>query len=139
MTRHHMRTAVRHTLRDSSQPAGRRSILRNRWLLGACLLAGCAGMLLGQGFSGGSHHSSYDPRKPLPLAMPDAYALATDHIGAATNRFHCVSATCLEVGNQRTTGWSFAFLNADGQQADVKVFLDKAVWLDARSSALLKQ
>jgi len=99
-----------------------------------CLVSG---LLFAQGYSGSSRHLSLDPKKPLPLTLPDAYVIAVKRIGAATNRFHCVTATCLDATNQWSTGWTFSFSNTNSGQVTVKVFFNKEIWIDMNSSALL--
>ena len=80
----------------------------------------------------------YDFKKAPPLALPVAYALALRRIGPATNRFHCVTATCLERSNNWSTGWTFEFSSTNAQHATVKVFFNTRVWLDPQTAALLK-
>src|SRR5205807_408091 len=40
--------------------------------------------------------SPYDPRMAPPISLSEAEVLATQRIGLATNRFYCISASCLE-------------------------------------------
>jgi hypothetical protein len=102
------------------------------------LLSVWAGVLFGQGLSGSSHHPGFDPKRPPPLPLPEAYTLATTRLGPATNSFFCVSATCLEPPTFMTTGWTFGFSNTNGQIVQVKVFFDKIVYVDPQGTGLLK-
>jgi hypothetical protein len=102
-------------------------------------LTACSGLLFAQGFSGSSQHPTYDPKMPPPLALPEAYTLVLTRIGAATNRFYCVTASWLEKNNEWSKGWTFGFSNTNGEIAQVKVFFfDKQVFIDAHSAELLK-
>src|SRR5215831_7782691 len=81
-------------------------------------------LLLAQGRVGsGTHRYSrfptYDPSSPPPLTLADAYSLALGHIGAATNRFYCVSASCLETTNAGFTGWTFSFSSTNRERGRV--------------------
>ena len=81
-----------------------------------------------------SNPMTYDPKSPPPVSLPEAYALALGHIGAATNRFHCVTASCLERTNSGWAGWVFTFGNTNNQRARVVVFYDKRPWTDRYNS-----
>jgi hypothetical protein len=94
--------------------------------------------LFGQGETGSSHHPTYDTRQPLLLSLTEAYGLALAKIGTATNQVHCVSATCLQKDNLRSSGWTFTFSNTKGDCATVKVFFNKDVWIDPSTSMALK-
>jgi hypothetical protein len=96
------------------------------------------GLVFAQGFSGSSQHPGFDPKRPPPLALPEAYTLATARLGATTNRFFCVSATCVEPAGFSIKAWTFGFSNTNGQMARVKVFFNQDVFVDARSVELLK-
>jgi hypothetical protein len=109
-----------------------------RGLTFTILWAACVGLAFAQGLSGSSHHPGFDPKRPPPLPLPEAYTLATTRLGSATNSFFCVSATCVESVNFMTTGWTFGFSNTNGQIAKVKVFFNKDVYIDPQSSELLK-
>ena len=63
--------------------------------------------------------------------------MAVTHIGAATNAFYCVAASCLERTNAGFTGWTFSFLNTNGQRGRVNVFFDREVETVARSGEVL--
>lgn len=65
----------------------------------------------------------------MPLALPEAYSLAVAHVGAATNRLWCVSASCLEEAKSFSfvTRWTFGFSNTNGEITRVIVFFDKTV------------
>jgi hypothetical protein len=107
-------------------------------LLGFLLLAGFVRILFAQGLSGSSHHPSYDIKTHTPLTLPEAYSLAIGYIGQATNRVHCVSASCLETDSERSTGWVLTFSNKNGARAAVKVFFNKDVWVDPQTSSFFK-
>lgn len=107
-------------------------------LLGLLLLAARVPKLFAQGLSGSSHHPSYDIKTRAPLTLPEAYSLATGFIGDATNRVHCVSASCLEPDSERSTGWVFAFSNTNGARAAVKVFFNKDVLVDPKTSSFFE-
>src|ERR1043166_8031312 len=93
----------------------------------------CAGIVFAQGFSGSSQHPSYDVKKPLPLSLPEAYALAMFKLGDATNTFHCVTATCLGTGG-RSKGWTFGFSSTNAEPLSIKVFFYNAeAWVDRKS------
>lgn len=89
---------------------------------------------------GDNHWQKYwgwEPTKPPPLALPDAYALVLAHIGSATNRFYCVTASCLEMTNYGHRGWAFSFSDTNGQHARVQVTFDKELYTDPRSRQVL--
>jgi hypothetical protein len=107
-------------------------------LLCALLALACAGIVFAQGFSGSSHHPTFDIRKRPPLAFPEAYQIAVGRVGIATNRFSCVSGSCVEATNHWSTGWVFEFLNSTGERAQVRVYFNGDVSVDAASAGLLK-
>jgi hypothetical protein len=121
---------------DICGPSSFQFLFRNGLRL--LLLALTAGLVFAQGLSGSSSHPGSDPKRPPPLALPEAYALATARLGSATNRFFCVSATCVEPPTFMTTGWTFGFSDTTGQIAQVKVFFDKIVYIDPRITEPLK-
>jgi hypothetical protein len=86
---------------------------------------------------------SYDPKTPPPLALPDAYALALGNLAktpGATNRFHCISASCVELSSSNGwTGWTFWFSNTNGDRARLWVFFDQGVTADVRSAELFSK
>jgi hypothetical protein len=84
-------------------------------------------------------YQTYEPKAVPPLSLTDAYAIALAHMGAATNRLHCVSASCLEMENTNGfTGWTFKFYNTNGDQATMWVFFDRAaIPADERSGDLI--
>jgi hypothetical protein len=89
---------------------------------------------------GGNHWQEYwgwEPPKPPPIALPDAYALVLAHIGSATNRFCCVTASCLEMTNYGHQGSAFSFSDTNGQHARVQVTFDKELYTDPGSRQLL--
>jgi hypothetical protein len=98
------------------------------------VLAGIAatGLLLAQGRGGSnnfrrSKFMTYNPGTPPPITLPEAYAAALSHLGTATNRSYCVSASCLECTNRGFTGWWFVFSNTNQERGRVIVFFDKMV------------
>jgi hypothetical protein len=100
--------------------------------------ASAVGFVFAQGWSGNSHLPTFDSKKRPPLALPQAYAVAERHIGPATNRFFCVTATCVDSTNTVSTGWSFGFSDTNGSHATVKVLFNTEVWIDEHSATLLK-
>ena len=83
------------------------------WLV---LLACC--ILLSRTLSAQSW--AYDPKTPPPLSLSDAYAKALLKLDKATNRFHCISASCVEMSNTNGwTGWTFWFSITNGQRARI--------------------
>ena len=76
----------------------------------------------------------YDWKIPPPLNLGVAYEKAIQGLGADTNQFHCISATCLSrligVGSSSesmcNTGWTFVFQNTNGAPKNVYVYFDKA-------------
>ena len=114
-----------------------------RHLVVLCLaLALTVTLIFAQGTitSGGNRWTpiqSYDGKTPPPVAMPEAYAIALKRIGVATNRFYCVTASCLEITNHGFTGWTFRFSNTNAQRVRVDVFFDKEVRIDNQSSEIL--
>ncbi len=89
-----------------------------------------------QGLSGSSVHPGFDPKRPPPLALPEAYALANARLASATNGFFCVSATCVEPPTCMTSGWRFVFSNTNGEVAQVKVFFNKDVYIAPHDTEL---
>jgi hypothetical protein len=102
-----------------------------RLLLFLAVAAAVAGVLLAQSIIDGKRMDgrpwSYDPKTVPPLALPEAFAMAVHHIGKATNRFHCVAASCLEMTNDGFTGWTFRFSDTNGQRGRVNVYFDRKV------------
>ena len=101
------------------------------------------GVLVVQGTvtSGGRRWSSfqtYDGKTPPPLLLPEAYTRALSRIGEATNRFYCVTASCLETTNNGFTGWTFWFSNTNAQRPHVDVFFDREVLIGVQSDNLLR-
>ena len=54
---------------------------------------------------------SYDKSKPPTLSLPAAYQLAIAALGAATNQFHCVSATISQ--EISAPAWYFTFCSTN--------------------------
>src|SRR5271170_6299018 len=101
--------------------------------------AAAISLVFAQGFVGNSHHAAFDSKKPPPLALPEAYALAAARIGTATNRFYCVSASWLGKPGEWSKRWTFGFSNTNGEIAKVEVFFsDYQVFIDTNSAELLK-
>jgi hypothetical protein len=98
--------------------------------------------LLGQGKTGSHDNrvytSPYDPKTRPPVAVPEAYERALRYLGAATNRFYCVSTTCLELGRSGYPAWKFSFSDTNGESAYLEVTFDKEVYPDPRTDMLLK-
>jgi hypothetical protein len=102
------------------------------------VLFSVAGFVFAQGWVFSGPGQPYDPKRPPSTSLLEAYAVAVADIGPATNRFYCVSATCLE--KQHYAAWTFSFSNTNGQTARVVVFFGaKRTYIpDANSAALLK-
>lgn len=109
-----------------------------KYIIAIAISMVAAGLLIAQGLSGSSQHPGSDQKRPPPLTLPEAYALATAQLGEATNRLFCVSATCVEPPTFMTTGWTFGFSNTNGETAHVKVFFDKMVYIKPHDAELLK-
>ncbi|HEX5217995.1 MAG TPA: hypothetical protein VFZ59_00370 [Verrucomicrobiae bacterium] len=80
---------------------------------------------------------SYDGKTPPPLTLPEAYEIALDRLGEVTNRFYCLTASCLEMTNRGYTGWTFCFANTNAQRARIDVYFDKATHLSPQSEEVL--
>jgi hypothetical protein len=104
-----------------------------KWAIGAILVALGGGFLFAQGFSGSSVHPKYDFRGPPPLEISKAYALAIARLGGATNRFYCVTASCVEPSNHWSSGWTFGFSNTNGRIAHVRVLFNQEAYVEDRS------
>ena len=83
------------------------------------------------------HESPYDAKMPPPLRIIEAYELALARVGNATNRYYCVTASCLEPTKRGLPGWTFCFSNTNGERACVEISFDKEVDADAQSGKLL--
>jgi hypothetical protein len=92
----------------------------------ALILGGTAGWLFAQGYVFSGTGPAYDPKTPPPLSLPEAYKLATAHLGARTNQFYCVKASCLE--RVQYAGWVFGFSSTNGQTAHLIVWFSKNVY-----------
>jgi hypothetical protein len=84
-----------------------------------------------------SEYPTYSPSSPPPLTLSQAYRMALTNIGSATNSFHCVSASCLEMTNNGETGWNFSFFNTNGQRGRVVVYFDGEVEIAAEPGEVL--
>jgi hypothetical protein len=98
-----------------------------------------AGMALAQRYAFSGPGKPYDAKTPPAKTLPQAYAQALAFIGPATNRFWCVSASCVE---SPSAGWVLWFSNTNGQRARVDVYFgEKGAHFyppDSNSAALLK-
>ena len=92
----------------------------------ALVLMATVGWLLAQGYVFGGVGPKYDPKTAPPLSLPDAYTLAVAYMGARTNQFYCVKASCLE--RVQYAGWVFGFSSTNGQTAHLIVWFDKKVY-----------
>jgi len=116
-------------------------------LLFAFFVVIAAGLLaqsiVGSGGARWAQPQAYDPKTPPPLALPQAYVLALSNLAktpGATNRFHCISASCVEMNNTNGwTGWTFWFANTNGDRASLMVFFDGIVTSDVRSGELFRK
>ena len=68
----------------------------------------------------------YDGKIPPPLNLGAAYDKAIQGLGAETNQFHCISATCIPRVFPYGFGWTFVFLDTNGIQKNVCVNFDKS-------------
>lgn len=115
-----------------------------RLCLTLAVLSTVVSLTLGQGrfpSSNASHPlGPHDPKSPPPTSLQNAYVAVLDRLGGATNRFHCVSATCLEKTPFGLPGWSFTFSNTNGETARVEYyFLTKRAEIhDPKAAELLK-
>jgi hypothetical protein len=80
----------------------------------------------------------YDKKIPPALSLNIAYNKAVQALGTSTNKYYCISTTCLNhlgmVGSSEgfsEYGWTFIFSNTNGTITNVYVFFDKAstVWV----------
>src|SRR5208282_4411393 len=99
-----------------------------------------AGLVLGQtqnnvtsSFKHSASPPDYDGKIPPPLNVAAAYGKALVELGAATNQFHCIGATCLPrlktLGDNEgfyNFGWTFEFSDTNGTPMKVDVYFDKA-------------
>jgi hypothetical protein len=106
----------------------------------AFIVAASAGFLFAQGWIFHGPGKPYDAKTPPPQSLTEAYGVAMDRVGAATNRLYCVSASCLENPPPYYAGWVFWFSNTNGERARVEVFFGskEAFVPDAKSAELLK-
>jgi len=108
------------------------------YLITAAALFAIVCIGLAQGLVHSGRESLFDPKEPPPTSLPDAYVAVLTRLGKATNRFHCISATCLEQTGYR--GWTFTFANTNGEMARIHYFFAaRTTYIsDAKSDALLK-
>ena len=113
-----------------------------KYLIPAALLSVAAIGLFAQGQFGSQSsrrfESPYDPKSRPPVSLSEAYPLACAYLGNVTNRFYCVSATCLEVGKSGFPAWKFSWSATNGESAYLEVTFDKEVYLDPRTQMLLR-
>ena len=113
-------------------------------LIGFAALAAVS-LILAQGVnpSGGNsprrYRSPYDSKTPPPVAIREAYSLAAQYLGSATNRFYCVRATCLEIGRSGFPAWKFSWSDTNGENAYVEVTFDKEIYPDPRTENILRK
>jgi hypothetical protein len=81
----------------------------------------------------------YDATSTPTIGLSEAYSLTLAYLGPATNRFYCISASCLEKTKRGLPGWTILFANTNGERAFVEVSFDKEVDTDARSTELLRK
>ncbi len=95
------------------------------------------GLVLAQRVVEPNYAPTYGGSTPPRVGLERAYALAIARVGDATNRFWCVSASCVEDESWR---WVFWFSNSNGQRArvDVAFAAKEATVMDSKSAALLK-
>lgn len=114
------------------------SLNDNRILFTIIAMAITAGIAFGQGLVGSGDYNyrkdtgPYDIRTSPPVGLTEAYAMATKHMGSATNRYYCVSASCLNKGLSGSAGWTFWFSNTNGQRCSLEVTFDKEVYTNSR-------
>jgi len=80
-----------------------------------------------------------DGKIPPLLTLDAAYGKAVLSFGAATNQFHCVSATCLNrlrgyggPDGMCDSGWTFVFSDTNGVRKNVYVYFNtmSTVWVE---------
>lgn len=82
---------------------------------------------------------SYDGKTPPPLTLPEASEIALGRLGETTNRFYCLTASCLDMTNRGFTGWTFWFSNTNAQRARVDVYFDKATHISPQSEEVFSK
>ena len=108
-------------------------------LIGAAVTA----VLFGQGVNhpGGNswrrYQAPYDSKTPPPVTLLEAYSLAVNYLGDATNRFYCVGAECLKTTTPGLPGWTFSFSNTNGQYAYLEVSFDRDINVNTSNKDLL--
>ena len=114
---------------DRLPPKASRAKRGRAALFAAVAITAATGLLLGQGFVTSSHHTQYDPKSQPPMSLSEAHELAMAHVGAATNRLWCVTATCLDETKHSSfiTHWTFGFSNTNAELTKVVVFFDQTV------------
>ena len=116
--------------------------LRTKTLFVVLGLTASAFLVLAQGKVGSGTHRqsaypSYDPKTRPPVEVGDAYLLAMQHLGLATNSYHCISASCVDRTNAGFTGWTFVFASTNGLRGRVNVYFDRQVETVARSGEVI--
>src|SRR5271163_1356764 len=66
----------------------------------------------------------YYEKKVPPISLPDAYILATQALGAATNTFYCLHANT-QVSRSQDGEWLFDFCATNGDHKFVFIYMDK--------------
>src|SRR5437868_6703603 len=71
-----------------------------------------------------------------PIDLPTAYNMALRYVAEVTNRFYCVSASCLELKGEMQ-GWTFCYANTNGARAFVDVSFENSVRIRPESAKIL--
>jgi hypothetical protein len=103
------------------------------------------GLVFGQGVSNppGSrtwrkYSEPYDGKTAPPLGLADAYVLTLNYIGSNSNKYHCVAANCLDKTRSGLPGWTFCYMDTNGERAYLHVLFDKDIYVDPRTAESLK-
>jgi hypothetical protein len=78
----------------------------------------------------------YNRKQPPRLPLPEAYSLATQALGAATNQFYCVNASTL-VSRSQDGEWLFEFSDTNEVEKHVFVFFDKTTHVESGPLSLM--
>jgi hypothetical protein len=111
--------------------------------LTSIVLAVFIGLSLGQGFTGGGYSPLFQLDKQPPIGLDKAYNLALAKMGAQTNQFYCLIATCIKSSSKQLTkdqwsqGWLFGFANTNGVRVNIEVYFSGgAVVYDPHTSVI---